>query len=99
MAKAEDKDLYDQTVEKARRLAVFGFGTARLQEAEAREVTTKALKPPYSLRHLETPGEKKYAFNQEFIERYYQETFKERVTGDSYRHRHPNRPRFLPRLY
>ncbi|OAD73159.1 hypothetical protein PHYBLDRAFT_145565 [Phycomyces blakesleeanus NRRL 1555(-)] len=47
-------------MERARRLAVFGFGTARQREIEAREHTTKALRLPHSLKHLETPesGEK-----------------------------------------
>ncbi|KAG1096098.1 hypothetical protein G6F42_018427 [Rhizopus arrhizus] len=80
----EDEELYHTTMEKARRLAVFGFGTARQQENEAKEATTKSLRLPYSLKHLETPesGEKKYAFSNEFIEQYYEETFKQKVTKD-----------------
>ncbi|KAG1394937.1 hypothetical protein G6F60_010545 [Rhizopus arrhizus] len=89
----EDEELYHTTMEKARRLAVFGFGTARQQENEAKEATTKSLRLPYSLKHLETPesGEKKYAFSNEFIEQYYEETFKQKVTSEASRsHRFNN---------
>ncbi|KAI8881649.1 hypothetical protein K501DRAFT_274423 [Backusella circina FSU 941] len=90
----EDAELYHNTMEKARRLAVFGFGTAKQQESKAKEATTKALKLKYSLKHLETPenGEKKYAFDKEFIEQYCDETFKKKVTGEANRANRTNNP-------
>lgn len=64
----EDADMFTETIEKVRQLAVFGYGIAKAQEDEARETTTKALKLPHSLKHLETSqkGDKKYAFTSEF---------------------------------
>ncbi|KAG0744670.1 hypothetical protein G6F57_006343 [Rhizopus arrhizus] len=75
----EDLPIFEESIEQARRLAVYGYGTARQQEQEAREFTTKAFKLPNSLEHLETPsmGEKRHAFDDQFISQYYEELYKE----------------------
>ncbi|KAI9248993.1 hypothetical protein EDC94DRAFT_664136 [Helicostylum pulchrum] len=45
----EDLPLFEDSIEQSRRLAVYGFGVARQQENEAKEIITKALKlPPQS---------------------------------------------------
>ncbi|KAL0085410.1 hypothetical protein J3Q64DRAFT_1607049, partial [Phycomyces blakesleeanus] len=49
----KDEGFYHDNMERARRIAVFGFGTARQQDIEAREHTAKALRLPHSLKHLE----------------------------------------------
>ncbi|KAG1107125.1 hypothetical protein G6F42_016481 [Rhizopus arrhizus] len=57
-----------------------GFGAAKLQESEARDATLRAIKLPPTLKHLEpqqSSGDKKYAFSEEFLEQYYDETFKQ----------------------
>lgn len=91
----EDINLFRTTVEQARRLSIYGFESAKQQEHEVKEVTTKALKLPVSHKHMETPasGEKKYAFDQQFVEQYYEEFFKQRITGDAARN-NQNRNRF-----
>ncbi|CEP07113.1 hypothetical protein, partial, partial [Parasitella parasitica] len=65
-------------------LAVYGFGSAKLQEADARELTLKAINLPPSLKHLEQQyqgsSEKKFVFSDEFLEQYYDETFKQKLT-------------------
>lgn len=71
-------------MEKTRRLAVFGFGTAKQHEYEAKEA---ALRLPYSLKHLEPPksSKKKYTFDQQFAEQYYEESFKQKVASEASR--------------
>jgi hypothetical protein len=82
----EDEAVIVKEVESIRRLAVYGFGSAKLQESDARDVTLKAIKLPSTLKHLEpqqSSGEKKYTFSEEFLERYYDETFKQKITSQS----------------
>ncbi|KAI8636672.1 hypothetical protein BD408DRAFT_329444, partial [Parasitella parasitica] len=66
-------------------LAVYGFGSAKLQEADARELTLKAINLPPSLKHLEqqrqSTSEKKFALSEDFLEQYYEETFKQKLTS------------------
>ncbi|KAG2208390.1 hypothetical protein INT46_001059 [Mucor plumbeus] len=65
------------------KLAVFGFGAARLRYPEARDATLKAIKLPSTLKNLKPQhsiGDKKYAFSKEFLRQYYDETFKQRIT-------------------
>ncbi|KAI8093988.1 hypothetical protein BDF21DRAFT_326557, partial [Thamnidium elegans] len=83
----EDLPIFRDSIEQARRLAVYGFGTAKQQEQEAREITTKALRLPHSLKHLETSqtSEKKLAFDDKFVEQYYEESYKQKLTGSAVR--------------
>ncbi|KAI7869508.1 hypothetical protein BDF14DRAFT_316010 [Spinellus fusiger] len=62
--------LLAQTMERTRCLAVYRLGSAKQQEQEAKELTTTALRLPNSLKHIETSTteEKKYAFDQDFVE-------------------------------
>jgi hypothetical protein len=81
-----DETIIIKEVESLRRLAVYGYGAAKLQESEARDITLKAIKLPPTLKHLEpqqSNGEKKYAFSEEFLEQYYDETFKQRITNQA----------------
>ncbi|KAG0738622.1 hypothetical protein G6F57_012066 [Rhizopus arrhizus] len=75
-----DEEIIKREVESLRKLAVYGFGSAKLQEADARDITLKAIKLPSTLKHLEpqqSNGEKKYAFDDDFLEQYYDESFKQ----------------------
>jgi hypothetical protein len=83
----EDLPLFQDSIEQARRLAVYGFGTAKQQEKEARDITIKALKLPQSLKHLEpiSVGEKRYAFDEKFVEQYYEESYKQKLTNNAAR--------------
>lgn len=81
-----DEAFITNEVQSLRKLAVFGFGAAKLQESEARDTTLKAIKLPPTLKHLEPQhpsGDKKYAFSEEFLEQYYDETFKQKITCQS----------------
>jgi hypothetical protein len=81
-----DETTITNEVQSIRKLAVFGFGAAKLQESEARDATLKAIKLPPTLKHLEpqqSSGDKKYAFSEEFLEQYYDETFKQKITSQS----------------
>ena len=57
------------TMEKTRRLAVYGFGTAKKQEREARNIITKALRLPGNLQYMDEEEEanRDMAFDQETI--------------------------------
>lgn len=83
----EDGEIVNEAVEKVRRLAVFGYGIAKAQEDEAREETTKALRLPHSIKHLESPakGDKKYAFSTEFVQKYYDAYFQQELTTEAAR--------------
>lgn len=82
-----DETTITNEIESLRKLAVFGFGAAKLQESEAtRDATLRAIKLPPTLKHLEpqqSSGDKKYAFSEEFLEQYYNETFKQKITCQS----------------
>ncbi|GAA5806759.1 hypothetical protein MFLAVUS_000107 [Mucor flavus] len=87
----QESELRDETLirnafESLRKLAVYGFGAAKLQESEARDSTLKAIKLPPTLKHLQpqqSSGDKKYAFGDDFLEQYYDETFKQQITSQS----------------
>ncbi|KAI8644024.1 hypothetical protein BD408DRAFT_324627, partial [Parasitella parasitica] len=76
-----------EAADDLRQLAVHGFGSAKLQEADVRELTLKAINLPPSLKHLEqqhqSTSEKKFAFSEEFLEQYYDETFKQKLTSQA----------------
>lgn len=81
-----DETLIRNAFESLRKLAVYGFGAAKLQESEARDSTLKAIKLPPTLKHLQpqqSSGDKKYAFGDDFLEQYYDETFKQQITSQS----------------
>lgn len=48
---AKDRDIFNNAIEQAQRLAVYGFGSAKFQENDAKEVAIKALKLPASIKH------------------------------------------------
>ncbi|KAI9266934.1 hypothetical protein BY458DRAFT_556386 [Sporodiniella umbellata] len=75
--------MVNEAIEKARRLAVLGYGSARSQEDEAREEATKAIKLPQSIKHLGKPsakGNEKYGFSQEFIREYNEASYQQDLT-------------------
>jgi hypothetical protein len=68
-----DREIFLTGVQQAERLAVFGFGSAKFQEQEAKEVTLKTLKLPASVKHLESSTEDdgrstRDAFDLNFVE-------------------------------
>ena len=68
---ARDQEVFNNTVEQAQRLAIFGFGSAKFQENDAKDLSLKALRLPPNARHLEHSIEedgKTNAFDREFVE-------------------------------
>ena len=84
-----DWNLFNETIEQTSRLAIFGLGTAKNQENEARELALKAIRLFNNLKHLESSGnqDKKYAFDEEFVALYNKEKFQQKLIMDS---RHSN---------
>lgn len=82
-----DQDILNDTITQAERLAVFGFGTAKFQEQEARDASIKALKLPSSIKYLDTSATeengKQDAFDVEFIKELHKARFEEKVIKDS----------------
>ncbi|KAG1390931.1 hypothetical protein G6F58_012839 [Rhizopus delemar] len=65
----KDSEIFNNTIEQAQRLSIFGFGSAKQQEREAKEVSLKALKLPASIKHLEYTAEddgKTNSFDRDF---------------------------------
>ncbi|OBZ80605.1 hypothetical protein A0J61_11346 [Choanephora cucurbitarum] len=57
-------------IETTKRLAIFGFATAKTQEREAKAYADKALNFPISIKHLETTeedGKTKNAYSEDFL--------------------------------
>ncbi|KAG1008543.1 hypothetical protein G6F27_006398 [Rhizopus arrhizus] len=49
----EDREIFEGAIDQAAKLATFGFGQAKFQDNDAKELATKALRVPASLKHLE----------------------------------------------
>ncbi|KAG1039985.1 hypothetical protein G6F43_012389 [Rhizopus delemar] len=82
----KDREIFHNTIEQAQRLAIFGFGSAKLQEKEAKEVSIKALKLPASIKHLEFATEedgKTNTFDREFVEQLQKARFEDKVIRDA----------------
>ncbi|EIE75425.1 hypothetical protein RO3G_00129 [Rhizopus delemar RA 99-880] len=47
----EDKEIFDETIDQAAKLATFGFGQAKFQDNDARDYATKTLKLPASMQY------------------------------------------------
>ncbi|KAG1044387.1 hypothetical protein G6F43_011463 [Rhizopus delemar] len=84
-ASTKDRDIFNNTIEQAQRLAVYGFGSAKFQENDAKEVAIKALKLPTSIKHLEHSTEedgKKNSFDGDFVERLQRARFEDKEEAD-----------------
>ena len=70
-----------QIMEKIRRLAIYGYTTAKYMDQEAKELATKALRLPTSVRYLEDndDGDKKMAFSPETVEKIFQARYESSV--------------------
>jgi hypothetical protein len=82
----KDREIFNNTIEQAQRLAIFGFGSAKLQENEAKEVSLKALRLPSSIKHLEySPEEdgKANTFDRNFVEQLQKARFEDKVIRDA----------------
>ncbi|KAG1462143.1 hypothetical protein G6F46_009464 [Rhizopus delemar] len=85
-ASTKDRDIFNNTIEQAQRLAVYDFGSAKFQENDAKEVAIKALKLPTSIKHLEYSTEddgKKNSFDGDFVERLQRARFEDKVIRDA----------------
>ncbi|KAG1137448.1 hypothetical protein G6F37_013526 [Rhizopus arrhizus] len=83
----EDREIFEGAIDQAAKLATFGFGQAKFQDNDAKELATKALRVPASLKHLEkTQDEDRVsnAFDQEFIAKLHQERFQQRLLSSNY---------------
>lgn len=65
-----DEEIILQSIEQLRRLAVYGFATAKTVDQEAKELATKALRLPDAVKYLEDndDGDKKIAFSSEMVQ-------------------------------
>ncbi|KAI8883253.1 hypothetical protein K501DRAFT_184946 [Backusella circina FSU 941] len=85
-ASTKYREIFNNTVEQAERLAVFGFGSAKFQEHEAKEVSFKALKLPPNAKHLEYSVEedgKTNAFDRDFVEQLQKARFEDKITRNA----------------
>ncbi|KAG1150111.1 hypothetical protein G6F37_011279 [Rhizopus arrhizus] len=83
---ARDQEVFNSTVEQAQRLAVFGFGSAKFQENDAKDLSLKALRLPPNARHLEHSIEedgKTNAFDRAFVEQLQKARFEDKVLRDA----------------
>lgn len=82
----KDSEIFNNTIEQAQRLSIFGFGSAKQQEREAKEVSLKALKLPASIKHLEYTAEddgKTNSFDRDFVEQLQKARFEDKVLRDA----------------
>ncbi|KAG1136169.1 hypothetical protein G6F37_012346 [Rhizopus arrhizus] len=75
------EDDFAATMEKLRRLSIYGFVTAKEIDHEAKQATFKALRLPESVKHLaeDEPGEKVFAIDQETVERIHKARYEQSV--------------------
>lgn len=66
-----DEEAVVRCIEKLRRLAIFGFATAKKIDQEARSLAAKALRLPDTVKHLdeEEESDKRLAFSPEVVEK------------------------------
>ncbi|KAG2223256.1 hypothetical protein INT45_006982 [Circinella minor] len=94
----QNDELLKDIREKIRRLAIFGFASAKQIDVEAKEMARKALRLPTAVRHIEQDDdeEKDLAFSQEAIEQINRVRFetalinKSHQPGHNYDRRQPN---------
>ena len=70
-----------QILEKVRRLAVYGFATGKELDGDAKDLTTRALRLPSSLKYLEDEedDEKDLAFSPNLVEKIQQARYEESI--------------------
>ncbi|KAG1144100.1 hypothetical protein G6F37_001511 [Rhizopus arrhizus] len=79
---AEAKTIIEKCTEQSKRLAIFGLATAKAQEREAKEYSDKALNIPISIKHLESTeddSKTKNAYSDEFLTKFHQATFEQKL--------------------
>jgi polyhydroxyalkanoate synthesis regulator phasin len=80
ISQEEARQLLDETMESAKRLAIFAWAQARHQDVEAKDYAIKALKLPASLKHLEAKESgKRDAFSLEVLEQYNEANYQQRI--------------------
>ncbi|KAG1043950.1 hypothetical protein G6F43_011537 [Rhizopus delemar] len=77
----EANQLLDEALESAKRLAIHAWVQGRQQDEEAKDYAIRALRLPPSLKHLEAKesGSKREAFSEEFIARYNEAKYQQRI--------------------
>ncbi|KAG1582666.1 hypothetical protein G6F46_004389 [Rhizopus delemar] len=77
----EANQLLDEALESAKRLAIHAWVQGRQQDEEAKDYAIRALRLPPSLKHLEAKesGSKREAFSEEFIARYNEVNYQQRI--------------------
>ncbi|KAG1639576.1 hypothetical protein G6F44_007697 [Rhizopus delemar] len=77
----EANQLLDEALESAKRLAIHAWVQGRQQDEEAKDYAIRALRLPPSLKHLEAKesGSKREAFSEEFIARYNEANYQQRI--------------------
>ena len=75
------EDDFAATMEKLRRLSIYGFATAKEIDHEAKQATFKALRLPETVKHLaeDEPGENVFAIDQETVERIHKARYEQSV--------------------
>ncbi|KAG1257462.1 hypothetical protein G6F68_009288 [Rhizopus microsporus] len=74
-----EDSIFANVLEKARRLAIFTYANAKFIDQEAKEIATKALHLPASVRHLgeEEETDKTLAFSPEIVEQVHKARFEQ----------------------
>jgi hypothetical protein len=74
-----EDSVFTNVLEKTRRLAIFAYANAKFIDQEAKEIATKALHLPASIRHLgeEEETEKILAFTPEVVEQVHKARFEQ----------------------
>ncbi|KAG1042355.1 hypothetical protein G6F43_011925 [Rhizopus delemar] len=77
----EANQLLDEALESAKRLAIHAWVQGRQQDDEAKDYAIRALRLPPSLKHLEAKesGNKREAFSEEFIAKYNEANYQQRI--------------------
>ncbi|KAG1320862.1 hypothetical protein G6F62_011116 [Rhizopus arrhizus] len=77
----EANQLLDEALESARRLAIHAWAQGKQHDEDAKDYATRALRLPPSLKHLEAKesGSKREAFSEEFIVKYNEANYQQRV--------------------
>ena len=77
----EANQLLDEALESARRLAIHAWVQGKQHDEDAKDYATRALRLPPSLKHLEAKesGSKREDFSEEFIAKYSEANYQQRV--------------------
>ncbi|KAG1436877.1 hypothetical protein G6F56_013367 [Rhizopus delemar] len=77
----QDEEQLTDILEKIRRLSVYGYATGKRIDDEVKDISTKALRLPTSVKYLEDKddSEKDLAFDDETVEKIQQASYEETI--------------------